>query len=197
MLTIAEVKSEIEHKEGVPVDEQVLIFNEVVLGDSGTLLDFQITWKSTLTLLHRRRRSMESVQIFIKTIKGETITQIVKPSNTMDNIKSKIQDEVHIPPDKQELIFNKMLCVYHRDSCAFIQTLTRKTITLEVKPFDTIQNVKSAIYNMEGIPHSWQRLIYGNKQLEDSHTLADYDVHHESNIHLVLRSRGAMTKVTN
>ncbi|KAJ0785470.1 putative Ubiquitin-like domain-containing protein [Helianthus annuus] len=56
---------------------------------------------------------------------------------------------------------------------------------MEVKPFDTIQNVKSAIYNMEGIPHSWQRLIYGNKQLEDSHTLADYDVHHESNIYLV------------
>ncbi|KAM0053227.1 putative Ubiquitin-like domain-containing protein [Helianthus debilis subsp. tardiflorus] len=69
----------------------------------------------------------------------------------------------------------------------FIKTLTGKTITLEVKPFDTIQNVKSAIYNMEGIPHSWQRLIYGNKQLEDSHTLAECDVHHESNIRLVLR----------
>ncbi|KAJ0799409.1 putative Ubiquitin-like domain-containing protein [Helianthus annuus] len=44
---------------------------------------------------------------------------------------------------------------------------------------------------MEGTPHCQQRLIYGNKQLEDSHTLADYDVHHESTIHLVLRIPGS------
>ncbi|KAJ0612782.1 putative Ubiquitin-like domain-containing protein [Helianthus annuus] len=79
----------------------------------------------------------------------------------------------------------------------FIKTLDGKTIALEVKPFDTIQNVKSAIYNMEGTPHCQQRPIYGKKQLEDSHTLADYDVHHESTIHLFLRKPGAITKATN
>ncbi|KAJ0793677.1 putative Ubiquitin-like domain-containing protein [Helianthus annuus] len=79
----------------------------------------------------------------------------------------------------------------------FIKTLDGKTITLEVKPFDTIQNVKSAIYNIEGIPHCQQRLIYGKKQLEDSHTLADYNVHRESTVHLVVRSSGAIMKATN
>ncbi|KAF5823456.1 putative Ubiquitin domain-containing protein [Helianthus annuus] len=48
--TINKVKSIIEREEGVPVDEQVLIFNKVVLRDSGTLSDFHINRKSTSRL---------------------------------------------------------------------------------------------------------------------------------------------------
>ena len=71
----------------------------------------------------------------------------------------------------------------------FVKTLTGKTITLEVKQTDLVEDVKAKIREKEGIPEAQQRLIFEEKELEDGNTLQEYNIQQDSIIHLVLYLR--------
>jgi ubiquitin C len=101
--TIEILKNRIWDLQGISPERQRLIYAGKKLEDDRTLSDYDIQNESTLHLVLLRLRG--GMQIFVKTLTGKTITLEVESTDTIEGVKTKIQDKEGIPPDQQRLIF--------------------------------------------------------------------------------------------
>ena len=60
------------------------------------------------------------------------------------------------------------------------------TMTVDVKPSDTIASVKAKIQALTGFTPTEQNLWMGRQRLDSLRTLADYDIQNESTLHMTV-----------
>ena len=109
-------------------------------------------------------------------------------------------DPIDFPPLVKHLLLNFIVEKTNRRKTMTVNvmTLTGKIIVLESHPEDFVEEFKSQIEVVEGIPPDQQRVIFAGKELtRDDTAMKDYGINHDSTLNLVLRLRGgARTKQT-
>ena len=108
------VKMKIQEQNGMPVDEQFLMFSGGVLRNDYTIGDYGIGDEKTLYLVSflpdpavkHPGRSPDEILVSVKDLIGHTFQVFTFPSDTLKVLKQKYAEVTGIPPDQQIMIFD-------------------------------------------------------------------------------------------
>ena len=175
--TIKNIKEKIKDKEGILPNQYKLVLDGKQLEEDKTVEFYNIKNDSNLQLV-----PLDVFQICIHKTYGEKIIIDVNNFDTIKNIKKKIENQEGIPIEQQVLLFNgeklkDINIIYlnkiQKDSVIlltlrnifkiFVETINGNTITLNVKPSDTIKEIKEQIKNKLVIPFYRQNYFLMDK----------------------------------
>jgi len=160
---------------------------------------------------------MAAMQIFVKFMTGKTmmndngtrtlavktLTLDVEASDTIADVKAKIQEQEDITPNQQRLIFARQglenhctLSEYNVQSGStlymdwewdfhvHVETWWGQSLCVDdMCPADSIFSLKARLQHMAGYPANQQVLIFTTVELADACTLADYNIQKASTIY--------------
>jgi ubiquitin-like protein Nedd8 len=72
------------------------------------------------------------------------------------------------------------------------KTLTGRILKCQVRPNDTVLDIKKEIYKQDDLPFEQQRIVFNGKNISDEQTVFDCGIYAGACLHLILRLRGGM-----
>ena len=198
--SIRKVKMKIKDKFRIPYASQILNLESEELEDTCSLSDYKIQSECCLWLNLKDWKVYE-FEVGVRMWTGKLTNLHVNPFDSIEHVKTRIQDKEGIPTDQQRLCFaDKVLeddgtlygyRIYHKSILhlaveIFVKTLSGKMILLDVLPSDTIGKVKKKIEKLEGYsPEKTPHLAYDRRRLNDDTTLAQHNIQMRSILHEV------------
>lgn len=200
--TIKDLKALVNEKEGIPEKFQVLFCDGNLLMDGERLVDCCVRGGSSLLVV----QNCAPLKLFIKLSSNARIIVLeATAGDTVRNIKYMIVGKEGIQADGFTLVYDGNLLEDDRTLSSLdirsestidlifnpkevisvhVKIPAGKILHLSVKLMFTICDIKSVIGSMIGVPVNDWRLFYGGKQLEDSKTIAFYNIQEGSFLQL-------------
>lgn len=154
------------------------------------------------------------MKINIKLPTGKVVSLEAEPTETVKEVKQRLQKYQNVSMDQQNLIFigrrledkhdlqhykirqDSILYLFSKFETSFkvnVNIANKKTTTISIEETETIFSVKNKISNKESIPVNQQKLIFGFKELEDKKTVLDYNIKSDATINLELKGSKSAT----
>lgn len=193
---IGSIKDKIYAQTKIPSHRQVLKFNDEELDDVHTLKYYNIESKSKLFLY-------EAIKIFVEMLNGTVVTLKLCKSNTIEDVKVRLNLREDIPWDMQRLSFrgkplrdsdslsdlniqNESILRYLVMIRIHVKMPNGYEISADVNLDDKIRNVRDRIQSKGGIPPNQHCfLMYNEEKLVNTCTLRHYKLRNGSILSLV------------
>jgi len=212
--TIEKIKTMIKKREKIPINQQILTFNNIHLDNDFNLSYYNINKESILNLDYQfnnnnnnnDNKSNQNTQIYIKNIYGDSFTLDVQLTDRVEYLKEKIKEKIEFLPEHYYLYYkgkkldnNKTLSNYHIKMGTtikvilrlrnmfniFIKDLTGDTFSLKIQHSYSFENIKSMIIEKTNYSLYDFDLFYNHKKLKNHKSFSNYNIPQESIIHAV------------
>ncbi len=208
--TVGDICSAIYRREGIPSEQQQLIYGGKVLEWDRPLDHYSIQRESALHVVYASKQRKVYFRLPAST---GTIPATILLTDTVGTLSKRIEERFKIPVSRQQIFSNrtllesnKPLSHYSIESgiiidivdqgrgmkppslSLFIKTRVGKPVKVECLAGDTILSIKEKLHSMTGLEPARQLLLLAGNPLEDGMTINAYNIENETTLHLMPRS---------